>query len=218
MADFTADFEAGVDGNTITTGAGEASATKFDFVVGSPVYDDTHVAHGSLAMKSISGGASCVEWTASGSEHYGRLYCWFPAFPTTNWFIAYFTGVFISAGTGDGRLQLRTAGDTDTFTTAIATGQWIRLEWHVIVNASTGVKELKLFNNAASTTPTETIGSTNIDTGTYGQARLGANGGSIGVDFWLDDIVANATSYPGPFVDPNAVFNLAPVIYGRGAC
>ena len=45
-----------------------------------------------------------------------------------------------------------------------------------------------------------------------------AGGSSTSSTVWLDNIVAGATSYPGPAAVPGSDENLAPVIYGRGAC
>src|SRR5574339_1294425 len=89
MAVCTATFEAGVNGATITTSAGEASATAWDVVNLNEAlltYDNAHVASGSLSGHwegtGASGGAE-TRWTSalSGplSDYYFRIYLYITA-------------------------------------------------------------------------------------------------------------------------------------------
>jgi hypothetical protein len=224
MAEYTADFELGVNGATIST-SDAGSLTAWDFVLDTPVYDNTHVAHGSLAMRCNA--AEYCRWTQTfPTEYYGRLYLYATAWPSGNLAI---TNMHENANRcrvfeihTDGTVWNRDVGNTtQAGSVPIALNQWVRLEYHFIQSATVGLLETKLFNSAASLIASDTIGSTaNRNTGStvplsmeHGVTDFNA----WGSDIWIDDIVANATSYPGPFVDPAAVFNLAPVIYGRGA-
>jgi hypothetical protein len=104
-------------------------------------------------------------------------------------------------------------GTTVDTTTSVATGQWIRIEWHVIHSATVGQIEVKLFNTASDVSPTETLTSpanldtlanaTRFDIGVNAGQASGINNG-IDQNVYLDAVVANATSYPGPFVGPVA--------------
>jgi hypothetical protein len=97
----------------------------------------------------------------------------------------------------------------------------VRVEWHVIHSATVGQVELKLFNDADSTTPTETLtGSSNYNTGTAaGGVHIGSVGNlPDGFIYWIDDIIVNATSYPGPVVVPSTepqVLSMIPHISGH---
>jgi hypothetical protein len=97
-----------------------------------------------------------------------------------------------------------------TTTDPIATGQWVRIEWHVVHSATVGEFEVKYFEDADSSTATETLTSP-ASWNTHAaptEIRFGAlSGGS-----WqpsLDDIVANATDWPGSVAGPTVQTLLA---------
>lgn len=208
MADFSADFEAGVHGNTVTTGAGEASATAFDAIGGTPVYDSARAAHGALGATCNASG-DYVQWTlASVTDHYLRAYYYFPN-STTN-----FVRIGRSAASGLGAININLNASMKlqfvdsigapmlTGTTTVAVGQWIRIECHMIHSTTVGQVEFKLFHSPDSSTPTETGSSTasfntlvsanQIDFGWHSLL-----GGGSWTELSMDDLVANATSYPG---------------------
>jgi hypothetical protein len=220
MAEKTATFEAGVNAATITTGAGEASATAWTLVEGAPVYDNINPAHGALDAK-FSAAADKLQWEdAGGVDGYGRLYFYATAYPGSTLRIASFN----AAGGGNREIiGLNSTGKivlfdtplaTQTFTNSISLNAWVRIEWRIDVGAN--VFQCKLFNSKDSTTPTETLTYPAPTLGTQAeQLYFGTGGSSWGSSTYFDDIVTGATSYPGPaFI---AVENLAPVIYGRGA-
>lgn len=200
MADFTADFEAGTNGNTITTGAGEASATAWNTVTGTPVYDDAHT-YGTLAAKIESATEERLKWTSATVEHYGRVYLYATASPTgvDSFFTCSNVG-FRLQWTTAGKWRIEdNAGNMLTGTVSPALNQWVRFEWHVISHITTGFAEGKLFNSPQSATPSETL--TSPSTWAIGgeaeEYKFGTRTGAWGSAFWLDNIVANATSYPG---------------------
>ena len=97
--------------------------------------------------------------------------------------------------------------------------QWVRIEYHLVHSTTVGQAEFKLFTSLESPSPVETL-TTAADKNLLASAdeiRYGVRSGQSVVTYYYDDIVAGATSYPGPAVTPS-VTNLAPVIYGRGAC
>ena len=231
MAVCTATFEAGVNGNTITTAGGEGSATPWDAVDvsgGTIKYDNTH-SYGLLSSNFVSAGnpaAAVLSWsTAFGTQtdHYGRLYLWMNSNPTgaslrlltTNpiWIAVRLTTAGILS------IQPFNGGGVD-LTNAISLGQWVRIEWHMIQSTTVGQVEIKLFNNANSSTPTETQATAaNLDTGANvtGIDIGSGSGASTTATFWLDNIVAGATSYPGPASTPAPdVLSMQSHVFGHG--
>jgi hypothetical protein len=222
MAELTADFEAGTNGNNVlTTDAGSATAwdavTIVQITEAPPTitYDTAHVAHGSLATKIVLPSANdniILEWsTALGTvtDHYGRLYLYLTAYPVSA------IGGLVYAGQGATRgvrIDINSSGQLrgydnpaaaafPTFTNAVALNQWIRIEWHFVHSATVGQAEVKLFNTAESTTPTETQTGTNKNTlANATSLRFGTpeSGPGGAYTFWVDDIVGNAAAYPGP--------------------
>lgn len=207
--------DGGTLGATVSAAnSGGASGNAFDSVVGTPTitFDNTH-SLGPFAYKVI-GGASAQQmvWsTAQGTiaQQYGRLYLYTTGNPSG------VTGIvrWLVGGAQAARLRLETTGALTisdagnaaeiTTTNAIALNQWIRIEWHVVFVASNATIEIKLFNNADSATPTETVTSTtaaglgvNCDT-----TQLGSFNSSTWTG-WMDAIEINDTGYPGPLVRP----------------
>lgn len=228
MAQLTADFEAGVNGNNVlTSDTGSADAWNTSAVAGSGTrtYDTAHPAFGSLALKLVAGsaGGTVVGWTtgiAAATDHYGRCYLYLTANPSGAHPIIQLS----SASTrvvridlmSDGKLRMldAPASGIQSSTNSVALNQLIRIEWHIIHSVTVGQVEIKLFNTASSTTPTETMTSpANWNTGAaaggivFGNPQTGATGHTI----WWDSIIANAAAYPGHAVPVNTV---APVASG----
>lgn len=207
MAVLTATFEAGVHGNNVTTGAGEASATKWDSIFGTaPTYDNTRVAHGGLSCRLPSNTQCVLQWDFSSTGHYGRFYCWLPGTPTFQHSImlAYNGGTpILGLSVNDNAKMVisDSVGATLASTASVPTGQWIRMEYHVVHSATVGQIEAKLFNSMDSSSPTEVLTSpATWNTAAAATAiRFGNQNGTYasGVAS-VDDIVANATDYPGP--------------------
>ena len=223
MAEYTAGFEAGVNGNTVSTAGGEANLTAWTRVFGVQTYSNAQVAHGSLSLLRPSAFDTFgLIWDlAFLSDFYGRFYMYATAFPGAGVDLARFNG-----GGAEVRLALNTSGTIRSLcngvpvdgATTIALNQWIRIEFHFIASATVGLLEVKLFNTKESTVVTETIAPTaDRNTGASPPNEGDLSGaGAWGADTWFDSVIYNATSYPGPAV--TVTQNFAPVIYGRGAC
>lgn len=231
MAQISADFELGTNGNSVLPAdAGSATAWDTESTAGASTrtYSDAVVAHGGLSMKLTWNAASetVISWTTAlgtVTDHYGRFYLYMLANPSNFCDIlrmlsggspSFYASV-IPAGT----IALADQGGNNigTTTNALALNQKTRIEYHIIHSVTVGQVELKLFNSAESTTPTETL-TTAADKNLLASAdeiRYGIRGGQSSSSYYYDDIVANATSYPGPVITATA--NLAPVIFGRGA-
>ena len=216
MTQLTADFEAGVaSANIQTTDTGSANAWDAVTRAGSStiVYDGTNKAHGSLAAKLTNvAGASCwLEWSTSmGSptEHYGRVYFYMPSIPTSSMTVVQCIGpagavafnIQVVATTGTVTVFYNTGSDTNVFSGGLSATTLYRLEYHCVHSATVGQVEAKIFAGD-STTATGTFSSTaNKNTSTSGdKIRFGqVSAGGSGLSIWMDDIVAGATSFPGP--------------------
>ncbi len=238
MAVLTATFETGSNGNDISTGdAGSATAWNVLTISAGAgmTYSNTHAADGTLSAKlgvAAAQGQERMIWTTAlgtVTDHYGRIYVWQDAFDSLRTQIIQFHASFDAAYgcainiTPTGKIQIWDSSNSQVgiTTASMSTGQWVRLEWHIINSATVGFGEIRLFNNADSSTPTETQASgSTLDTGANsGQVLIGLTQGpgTAGLLMYLDNIVVGATSYPSPWVAP-PVQNLPPVIYGRGAC
>jgi hypothetical protein len=103
-----------------------------------------------------------------------------------------------------GRLRVTDGTGHAFFVTGpINLGSWARIEWHVVNSATVGQWEVKLFNDPASTTPTESQSTAaNRNTGAAeASVQFGTGSGAAYSDtFWLDNIVAGATDWVGPIV------------------
>ncbi len=230
MAQCTADFELGTQGATIATGdTGSANAWSVITVPGnggSLTYDNTH-AYGSRAAKMVTGSpgsAGALRWSSGAlgtfTDSYGRLYLWTSANPSSN---AVSLVIIASSTVVRCRIKVNTAGKIEladssnvvqfTSTNSIGLSQWVRLEWHVVLSSTVGHMECKLFNSPDSITPTETVGdqTTNLSLGGVTandeQFQWGSN---VSQTAWFDNLVANASSYPGPATSFSGFTNTVP--------
>lgn len=224
MADFTATFETGINGATIATGDA-GSATAWDFVGNLPKYSNTHVHREALAASFSSTTQDRVGWTLSTSNHYGRAYIYMTTLSPFFVFIQVLNSAANAAVVwlwDDGKLLIQdtaAGGHTLQMTNTLTLNAWTRVEWHVIHSTTVGQIELKMFNDPESSIPTEVLTSpASWNTNTGADQIMFGSVTTAPATFWMDDIVANATAYPGPAPLLGLTPNLAPVILGRGAC
>lgn len=205
---FTANFERGNNGNDVlTTDPGSATAWNDTQGTPRPKYTNTRAAHGSFSA-IVSSNDAVLGWNTSTTDHYGRLYFYATANPITNQLnllkcqLGGTAKAYLKVNT-TGKVQIADNGalNTQDSIALISLNQWIRIEWHIIHSATVGQMQVKLFNDADSITPTEIItGPATWDTGASCDAYIFADyDGTWGSDTWYDNIVANASSYPGPF-------------------
>jgi len=199
----TATFDNGVDGVAATVDErGEHS--KFTNVTGSPLYSSTH-AYGGMALKIPAASATAnIEWQFDSlTDQYARLYLYATANPSaTVWLTrTQRTRLFVTSA---GKLDMNGG---NVFTNAIALNQWVRIELHARYGTSGNQQyEVRLYNSADSVTSTETklltAGSTGGDDTSFQFGRPGDPGGTTwGTDTWIDNVVARASDWPGPY-DP----------------
>ncbi len=240
MAEYTGSFDTGVAGATVLaadSGSLTAWSDKQTDANGTLAYSATQK-YGELACQMIlsaTPSGSYVAWTSavlgtSLTSLWGRIYMHHSGLPNT---VAIPVRGFDILGSGvlawqinissSGLVSVRDTGGTTrgTGSVPIATGQWIRLEFHVVSSVTAGVIEVKLFNNADSVTETETITST----GSFSTLsrtdllRFGEIGGiNASRTIYMDNILVNDTGYPGPLYGSSYHSNVqgdAPALYWK---
>lgn len=204
--------EGGSHGVTVSAAnSGGASGDAFNSTVGTPAitFDNTH-ALGTLAYRvAPTTSAQQVVWSSASlgtqSELWARVYIWSGGAPSAaNGLLRFTVGGSQTARLSyesTGVMVFRDAGNAAeiTGTVAITTGQWVRVEVHAIFTPATGTTEIRLYNNADSTTASETLSSgtanlaTNCDT-----VQIGSFNNVTQSAFWLDGLQVNNTGWPGP--------------------
>jgi hypothetical protein len=141
---------------------------------------------------------------AQGGQLYGRIYVWFDSLSPTG-----ITRIVRGKGGGslsftidvmaNGKLRFVDRNNDKIFSTgqSIATGRWVRIEWHV--DFSTGAVELRFYNDVAVSTPTETKMSNagqqiraSVDSVQFG--RSGHQ--FVSAKFWTDEPALSGAGYP----------------------
>lgn len=199
----------GTDEAVVTT-TNTNGPDQFSAVNASPVFDTAQAAHGLSAIRvdTTTSAAKYVRWTFGSVKTHqaGRGYLRLSAAPAAD-------GSFIqaqdAAGTGNFRIQIRTtrvlrvqnsAGTTlATGTVAIPLNQWVRVYYEADTNGSWTVK---LYTDAASTTPAETLSGTAASLGSDLQrVQWGLSGGGANwPSTWIDSLyVSDTAGDPGPY-------------------
>lgn len=216
-------FDAGTDGAAISAAnSGGGSGDAFDAVtvsVGSSVtYDAANALHGGMCMACDPAPSAIgyVEYRnatiGAQANWYGRFYIKAPTIPFGASVVVCdlrdsTTAVNRSrvSFTSSGQLRITDAagGVVATSTAVLTAGAWARVEFHFFGDPTVGMLEAKLFKTVESTSPTETISGSALNTGgTVDRIRFGQDTSpatDIGV-FYLDELALSATGYPGPYV------------------
>jgi len=225
----------GSSGIAITTGnSGGASGNAFDVVTvnaGSILESaSSAVGDGGLRSMRVNGAATelaYAAWTTSmgtKTEIWGRMYVGLTAFPTsaTRIFGAYTAtrsaALQLSAA---GKINLYDAGGTSQAVTTSSLNIGLsRVEFHFVLNATTGLLEVKLFlTNPQGTTPDETkTTAATLSTGAnatgyrFGRSETGS--GATG-DYWLDAVAIDDTGYIGPYSAPSTDVYPKPIMQNK---
>jgi hypothetical protein len=210
----TNNAEGGVDNAVVTTGnSGGISGTAWDAVLigsgGAAITFDNTFGYGSMSYQMVSGTSNTnLSWSTSMGtlgEAWGRVYLYLPSLPIASTGLVRLVvgGAQVARITVSltGSVELRNAANTKIGqTTAVtATGQWVRIEWHVIASATNGTIEVQLYNNADSITPDEVVSltgavlATNID-----QVQYGPVNNVLAGTYWLDNIGITTAGWMGP--------------------
>jgi hypothetical protein len=215
------DFSEGTNGATLTTGnTAGVGENAFDFVTttnGAAAFSNTQFIHSTLSAAvstTSTAGQGMFGWTTSFTvpvtTFYGRIYLWLTAAPTTEDANIQIRGTGSSTG---GNIQINTSRQIQlqnpsftqvhTFTNAIPTGQWVRIEWKMVTGvAGAASLTVNYYASADSTTITEGF--------TESASAWGGTGGVAEVDFgWTNthasqpltyfaNVQVNNFQFPGP--------------------
>lgn len=216
MADITANYETGTLGATILTSDTGDATPWGSTAIGANctlTYDNAHVFTGNLAGKYSVGITTAdvyTQWgvafgTQSGT-HYGRAYFYLTAWPAVASALIRCLSTaalaFSIAPNSTGKIQLRNQAGAvvATSTTSLPVNQWVRIEYQAVQGAA-GSLEVKMFSSPTSTFVTETVTASGIDilvsTNTF-QVGVIVGATVTNFDVWADNVVAAASSYPGP--------------------
>jgi hypothetical protein len=213
-------FEGGTSGTTISTSnSGGNSGNAFDAVsIGASAtlqFSSAQAAHGSLSMaltEPATAAATYVEWSASltGSSIatvYFRAYVYLPANPPNNlrFIQAYSSGTLCGSVTSNtnGKIVLSNSANTieQTFTTAVSTAAWFRVEGSLTGASGTGgAISCSLYNSPDSTTATESHSVSGFNTTgavtaiLFGEPVAETNS----YTFYMDNLGASDTGLLGP--------------------
>lgn len=215
-------FEGGSDGTTITTGnSGGASGdawAQVDIGTGCTCeFDSARASHGTLSGRFAAGGTAAAvttRWSFTDApDMYSRFYLYLASTATiANRLLLFETSGFSNTGrfeivdsTGP-KLKIWREGDgaSATGTVNMTRDAWVRIETRILLHASAGIVEAKLFNTPGSSTPDDTItlsGIANTNTN-HGRCRFGWNNNVATREYWLDSIALDNAAYLGPFVPP----------------
>jgi hypothetical protein len=216
----TADFEKGAHGSTILVGdAGSADAwdTAFKPSVAQLRYSNAQKL-GALAAEILTTTAQgpFLQWSVgkfgTQTEHWGRCYIYFTANPSSTLrLMTCASGAGLCAGiviNTDGTFSILDSAGAVVYTSAspvvLSLNKWMRLEWRIKHSTSAGFVELIVYG-VGTDNPDSTSGGRNLlasgmntradsDRILFGVLLNAANIGP----FWVDEIVAAATSFPGP--------------------
>lgn len=199
-------FNGGTNGSTITTGnSGGTSGNAFDFVGGTATYSNAHATgtRAPMACSLADGADISYDLPAlAASTLYMRMYAWFTGNPSSSVDVMFSMTDFVIVLERDtaGKLLLTDNGANIviTSTNSVALNQWVRIELKVVfgTTATNGSAEVRLYNNADSTTATETKTVTSVDTRTIPAYVDWV--GSVAGGMHIDDIALTDVDWLGP--------------------
>jgi hypothetical protein len=219
----------GVNGATVTTAnSGGQVAGGYDdpfnlFSNNIPTFDNAHAHHGALALKFTQPSGSA---NPPGMPSFARVYLFITASPSQAVQLIRFSdaaGVLIGGVrlTATGTLICLKANNAivGSASAALPLNAWIRVEARCLPSTVSGVGEIECriwSTNAESTGAADTtlnntgvasLGGNTIDRFEWG---IAANPAAFTVtwNLWVDDVVGNATTWPGPAIVSGAIINI----------
>lgn len=209
-------FEGWADAETITTaGTGSGDAwNQVDLTAGGTIEGDTaRAGAGTVSGRFVTtttAGVATLRWAITEvAELYSRFYLYVPStiavdnrlalFETTGFSNLMRLQIIDSSGP---KLRVFWNGDAGnaTGTVPVDRDKWIRIETRLLINATTGRAEVRLFNAADSTSPSEVVSSGDVNTGTtnIGRCRFGWNNNVTDREYWLDAVQLDDAAWIGP--------------------
>lgn len=215
-------FEGWADAETITTG-GTGSGDAWNQVditaLGDIEADDARAGAGLMSCRlftTTTAGVATLRWQITEvAELYSRFYLYVPSTIAVANRLAFFetTGFanisrFEIIDSSGPKIRIWWNGDAASATGAVPVERdnWIRIETRVLVHATTGRAEARLFNAADSTSPSEVISSGDVNTGStnIGRCRFGWNNNVTDREYWLDAVQLDDAAWIGPTVTPES--------------
>lgn len=203
--------EGGTSGSTVTTsdtGSGDAFSVATAGTGGTLVYDTTHAAHGTKAIKYQSGATSTSVYTAwtglSMATVKFRISVYITSVTVSSMIIRAAASAaqrFRVIVETDGKLHIRDQGNTQIAisTANVPLNAWFSVRGEVTAGTS-AAWNIRYYTSIDSVTATQTFsGSTgNFLAGNFDEIRfgIGANTASVAA-FWLDDHAIDDTTSPG---------------------
>jgi hypothetical protein len=217
---FAQNCNGGVDGADVTTG--EASPNTFDTVAqnsGQPDYSNVQSHSAPLAIRWVAPAPTASSFVAFGPglgsttiDVYARFYVFVPSLPAdNNWYPMFHRTNTNAACAGlrilsSGIISARDATNTSCGidgSVAVATNQWVRIECRVLPHTSAGTMEWRLYNNADSSTITDSNSGTGFAFGAnIDQSNFGFNVSfpAAGLTVYFDDLQIATSGWIGPTV------------------
>jgi hypothetical protein len=201
-------LNAGPNGASVGTSGSSAGGTPFGVVFtdgGSSVqYNSTHARSGLSARHTLtSGGNAYYGWNGTSSIWYGRVNVWLDSDPSRalrlvraesngslRWAIDVLPG-------GEVRFSDRDSSSVASTDATIANGRWVRIEW--MVNHAQGRVEVRLYNQADSTSLTDSFSESGVSLGSSAsQIQFGRSGTQpFSITFWTDDPGVSSNGFLG---------------------
>lgn len=221
----TNNAEGGTNGTTVSvSNSGGASGDAWTSVstgggaTALASYDNTHVAHGSLAYSfynGTSGSQTSVTWNSTktggtATTFWVRFYLYMTAYPPTS--LAIFRAQNTSSQASyrldiaaNGQITQRNASSNaiSTSTNPLPLNQVVRIEIEITMGSLTGACTLTYYSSPDSTTADETLSASgaNLGSGTLGNVIFGcpvAGSANAGTTLWMDDIGYSDVAALGP--------------------
>lgn len=208
-------FETGLADETLITAANSddgSAGNAFDAIGGELRFDDARAAHGSLSCRVVIDAAEVgnIDWSSAigtVTELGVRGYFYFDHTPTSQHRLIRLKN---SSNVDTCYAVLHTDGDIYCFdavggfyqiTTNCPQNEWVRIELRVVASTTVGIVHVKLFQHDSTTLFGEASG-TNVNTGADIDVLAIGNctASNVGT-FWMDDLAAVASGFPGPVSD-----------------
>lgn len=230
MTDFQNTAAGTTSGTAVTTGNSGGTAGDAFFSVqttGAAItFDNTHPLHGFNALQIAGNGASGVGYVSysslNGTSVRAEAYLYLTALPATELAVIWLSSATSAQATcgilASGKLVQRasgTAGTGNSGTAVIPLNTWVRFEFGVTVNTTTGTMQSAMYS-LDSTTALDSLSTTGQNTGSAAivNARFGnSSTGTNSSTYWLGNLRVGdgSNAFYGPYV---AATNVPPSVTG----
>jgi hypothetical protein len=227
-------LEQGVDGNDVEDADPGSPDSFTSITLTPPKYTNLQAHSGALSMRWVTqANSQFCQWAGLGSltsNVYFRTYLYLPSLPPDDEYYPMQVRTAADASCAilrvlsTGIIQGRTADNSNAFaegTVAVATNQWVRLEWRVLPSTTVGTMEWRLYNSADSTSPSDSASNTGLVLGADAD-RIGfgtcLTAPAAGITHYFDDLAVSASDWLGPYgLAPTRADDPPMGIHGRGA-